>query len=136
MGEYLLEQKLGNQAEAQVAAAATRLAYHYVTDNCTIRGRKFGVPGEFWVGPYLYWELLEYTTTIEKDPTFAEWLQGITDLYVTKTEWKAFIQRDKGTVGRTTDNGSLVTSILAWLGLHYQDEIGQPWRGYETMGGR
>ncbi len=136
MGEFMLEQKLGHRAEARVAAEATKLAYHYVTDNCIIRGKQFGIPGEFWVGPYLYWELLEYNTYIEQDPKFAAWLQGITDLYVTQTEWKAFLQRDKAVVGRATDNGSLVTSILAWLGLHYQDEVGKSWRGYETMGGK
>jgi len=135
MGHFMLEQKLENKAEAQRAAEATKLAYHYVTDNCIIRGKKFGIPGEFWVGPYLYWELLEYNTYVEKDPTFAAWLQGITDLYVTKNEWRDFTDRTKG-VGRVTDNGSLVTSILAWLGLHVMDEIGKPWRGYETMGGK
>ena len=136
MGEFMLEQKLGNRAEAQVAAEATKLAYHYVTDNCVIRGKQFGIPTEFWVGPYLYWELLEYNLYIEKDPKFAEWLQGITDKYTKEPGWKGFSTRDKDLMGRSLDNGSLVTSILAWLGLHYQDEIGKPWRGYETMGGR
>lgn len=134
MGHYLLERTLGNQAQAAAAAAATKLAYHYVTDNCVIRGRKFGIPTEFWVGPYLYWELLEYNTYIERDPTFATWMQGITDAYVKTGNWQGFTDRAKDTVGRGADNGSLVTAILAWLGLHYQDELGKPWTGYETMG--
>lgn len=134
MGHYLLEKTLGHPDQAAAAAAATKLAYHYVTDNCVIRGRKFGVPTEFWVGPYLYWELLEYNTYIERDPTFAEWLQGITDAYVKTGKWQAFTDRGRATVGRGTDNGSLVTSILGWLGLHYLDEIGKPWTGYESMG--
>jgi hypothetical protein len=116
------------------AAATTKLAYHYVTDSCTIRGQRFGIPSEFWVGPYLYWELLEYNTYIEKDPTFAEWMQGITRKYTDQPGWIGFMDRGRDRVGRGTDSGSLVTSILAWLGLHYLDEIGKPWQGYETMG--
>lgn len=135
MGHYLVEKELGNEREAQAAAEATHMAYRYVTDHCTIRGRRFGIPSELWVGPYLYWELLEYNTHVAPDPVFAEWLQGITDQYVEKTQWKGFSQRGKPPVGRGGDNGSLVTSILGWLGLHVMDEIGQPWGGYETMGG-
>ncbi|MEN6305588.1 MAG: hypothetical protein ABFD96_22890 [Armatimonadia bacterium] len=136
MGHYLVERTLGNKKEAQAAAEATKLAYRYVTDGCIIRGQKFGIPTEFWVGPYLYWELLEYNTYVEKDPVFAEWLAGISDAYVKQTEWKAFTDRGKAWVGRSSGNGSLVASILGWLGLYEMEQAGQAWKGYEGMGGK
>lgn len=130
MGHYFVEELLGNRAEARAAAKATKLAYRYVTDNCVIRGQKFGIPNEFWVGPYLYWELQEYNTALPPDPVFAEWMEGITEAYTVRPGWVMFTRRDGKLGARTEDNGSLVTSILGWLGLHYMDEIGQPWEGY------
>jgi hypothetical protein len=134
MGEYMLEKTLKHDREAQVAAEATKLAYRYVTDNCVIRGQKFGLPGEFWVGPYLYWEFAEYNRYLPPDPVFAQWMQGITDLYVKQHQWQDFTNPRLDQVGRATDQGSLVTAILGWLGLHCMDEIGQPWQGYPDMG--
>lgn len=130
MGHYFVEDLLGNREEARAAARATRLAYRYITDNCVIRGRKFGIPNEFWVGPYLYWELKEYNTALPPDPVFAQWMQGITEAYTVRPGWAMFTRRDGRLGARTEDNGSLVTSILAWLGLHYMDEMGKPWTGY------
>lgn len=134
MGEYMLERQLGNRREAALAAEATRLAYHYITDNCTIRGQRFGIPSEFWVGPYLYWELAEYNRYVGPDPVFAQWMQGITDIYVKQNQWQDFTDRQGAKVGRARGNGSLVTSILGWLGLYYMDEIGKPWKSYTEMG--
>lgn len=134
MGEYMLEKYLKNEPEAKLAAEATKLAYRYVTDNCIIRGKKFGLPGEFWVGPYLYWELAEYQQYIAQDPVFAEWLQGITDIYVKQHQWEDFTNPTLDKVGRASDQGSLVTAILGWLGLYHMDEIGKPWKSYEAMG--
>jgi hypothetical protein len=130
MGHYFVENLLRNRAEARAAARATKLAYRYVTDNCVIRGQKFGIPNEFWVGPYLYWELREYNTALPPDPVFAEWMQGITAAYTAKPGWVMFTGRDGKLGARTEENGSLVTSILGWLGLHYMDEIEKPWEGY------
>ncbi|MHB8995924.1 MAG: hypothetical protein ACYC63_11830 [Armatimonadota bacterium] len=134
MAEYMLEKRLGHENEAQVAAEATKLAYRYITDNCVIRGKKFGIPNEFWVAPYLYWEFAEYNNYIAKEPIFAEWMQGITDIYVKQNQWEDFTNPRQAKAGRAKDHGSLVTAILGWLGLHYMDEIGKPWTSYTETG--
>lgn len=134
MGEYMLEKQLKHDKEAAVAAEATKMAYHYLTDNCVIHGKKFGIPGEFWVGPYLYWEFAEYNSYIERDPTFAQWMQGITDIYVKQHQWDDFTNPKVDKVGRASDQGSLVTAILGWLGLYTMDEMGKPWKSYVETG--
>jgi hypothetical protein len=134
MGEYMLEEFLGHDQEAQVAAEATKLAYRYITDNCVIHGKKWTIPGEFWVGPYFYWNLAEYNRYLGTDPVFAEWMQGITDIYVKQNQWADFTNPKVDKVGRASDQGSLVTAILGWLGLYTMDEIGRPWRNYADMG--
>ncbi|MGE5531530.1 MAG: hypothetical protein ACM3VW_05380, partial [Bacteroidota bacterium] len=94
----------------------------------------FGIPNEFWVAPYLYWELAEYNNYVAKDPVFTEWMQGITDIYINQNKWEDFTNPKQAKAGRARDNGSLVTAILGWLGLHYMDEIGKPWTCYTETG--
>jgi hypothetical protein len=127
-GWYLVADRLGLKKDAATAAEATRLAYHYVTDHCTIRGNRFSLPLEFWVGPYLYWELTEYLSSIGPDPTFSQWLTGLHKKWAEERKWEDFLARGPGHAFRTDTNGALEISILGYLGLRLMEEIGQPFR--------
>ncbi|MCD6352066.1 MAG: hypothetical protein J7M26_08095, partial [Armatimonadetes bacterium] len=128
MGWYLVARRLGLEEDAALAADATRLAYHYITDRCYIHGRKFHLPLEFWVGPYLYWELTEYLSSVGPDETFEAWLKGMDQAWSKDHQWQDFLARGPGHVGRTTTNGALETSILGYLGLKLMDETGKPFK--------
>jgi len=125
-GWYLVADALGLKEDAALAAEATKLGYHYVTDNCYIRGRKFAIPLEFWVGPYLYWEFTEYLSAIGPDETFSAWMRDMHEKWAVENQWKDFLARGPGHVGRTDTNGALEVSILGYLGLRLMEETGQP----------
>lgn len=127
-GWYLVAKRLGLKKDAALAAEATRMAYHYVTDRCYIRGRKFGIPLSFWVGPYLYWELTEYLGSIGPDETFARWMGEMHRKWAVEHKWEDFLAREPGHVGRTATNGALEVSILGYLGLRLMEEMGQAFR--------
>ncbi|MBC7289504.1 MAG: hypothetical protein H5T86_15965, partial [Armatimonadetes bacterium] len=121
-GWYLVASRLGLKSDAQLAADATKLAYHYVTDRCVIRGRRFTIPLEFWVGPYLYWELTEYLATIGPDETFQDWLREMDRLWTVERKWEDFLARVENRGLRTDTNGALETAILGYLGLKLMQE--------------
>ncbi len=125
-GWYLAAERMGLEKDAALAAEATRLGYHYVTDNCYIRGRKFDVPLEFWVGPYLYWELTEYLSAVGPDDTFSAWLRELHEKWAVERQWRDFLDRAPGRASRTDTNGALEIAILGYLGLRLMEEIGQP----------
>ncbi len=125
-GWYLLADRLGLDRDARLAADATRLAYHYVTDRCYIRGRKFSIPLEFWVGPYLYWELTEYLSELGPDSTFSHWLAEMDRRWTVERKWEDFLIRKEGRGLRTGTNGALEISILGYLGLKLMAQSGQP----------
>ncbi len=126
-GCYLASKYAGREEQARAAAAATSKAYHYVTDDCWIRGTKFGPPTEFWVGPYLYWLLTEYLATVGPDETFTQWLDALDTIWSEERQWRDFLQRTgEGLVFRASGNGMLDVAILGYLGIKQMEEIGQP----------
>jgi len=126
-GCYLADKYAGREAEAKAAAEATAKAYHYVTDDCWIRGSKFGPPLEFWVGPYLYWLLAEYIDAVGPDATFTDWLKRLDEAWSKEREWKDFIKRrGDDLVFRAAGNGMLDVAILGYLGIKQMEEIGKP----------
>ncbi len=125
-GWYAVADKLGLKQDAALAAEATKLGYHYVTDRCYIKGVKYELPTEFWVGPYLYWELTEYLSTIGPDKEFQATLDGLNRKWVTEAKWEDFLAREGGHAMRSEGNGSLATSIVGYLGLKLMEEQGKP----------
>ncbi|NSW57888.1 MAG: hypothetical protein HPY44_17940 [Armatimonadetes bacterium] len=126
-GCYLATRYAGRNEEADRAAAATKKAYRYVTDDCWIRGRKFAYPLEFWVGPYVYWLFTEYLDTVGPDERFQDWLSELDRRWSVDRGWRDFLDRaPEGGCGRTTTNGMLEVSILGYLGIKQMDETGEP----------
>jgi hypothetical protein len=125
-GWFAVADKLGLKQDAALAAEATKLGYHYVTDRCYIKGVKFDLPTEFWVGPYLYWELTEYLSSIGPDDTFTAWLEGLNRKWVTEAKWEDFLAREGGHAYRSEGNGALATAVLGYLGLKLMEEQGKP----------
>ena len=126
-GCYLATRYAGRTEEAQRAAAATKRAYRYVTDDCWIRGRKFEYPLEFWVGPYVYWLFTEYLDTVGPDERFQDWLSELDRRWSVERGWRDFLDRaPTGGCGRTTTNGMLEVSILGYLGIKQMAEVGWP----------
>ncbi|OGV68287.1 MAG: hypothetical protein A3K19_08050 [Lentisphaerae bacterium RIFOXYB12_FULL_65_16] len=126
-GCYLADRLAGRQESAQAAAAATKKAYRYLTDDCVIKGKKYEYPLEFWVGPYAYWLFAEYLDTIGPDPKFQDWLQVMDRRWSVERGWHDFLDRaPTGGCGRTTSNGMLAVSIVGYLGIKQMAEINRP----------
>ena len=129
-GVYLASRQAGRTTGAEAAAAATRKAYHYVTDDCVVKGVRFadtGAATEFWVGPYVYWLFTEYADTVGPDPTFGAWLARLDRTWSVDRGWRDFVDRPaKDPLYRTTENGMLAVAILGYLAIKQMDEIGQP----------
>jgi len=125
-GCYLADRQAGRSEQADLAAQATAKAYHYVTDDCYIKGRKYEYPLEFWVGPYVYWLFTEYQATIGPDPTFQDWLDTLDARWSVERGWSDFLTRKSGAGLRTGTNGMLEISILGYLGIKQMAEIGKP----------
>ena len=125
-GCYLADRQAGRDEQAQIAAQATAKAYHYVTDDCYIRGRKYEYPLEFWVGPYVYWLFTEYQDTIGPDERLEDWLETLDERWSVEREWRDFLTRESGAGMRTGTNGMLEISILGYLGIKQMGEVGQP----------
>jgi hypothetical protein len=126
-GCYLASRKGGRLEAAKAAAAATKKAYRYVTDDCWIKGRKYEYPLEFWVGPYVYWLFTEYLDTIGPDEKLEDWLQVLDRKWSVERGWHDFLDRaPTGGCGRTTTNGMLEVSILGYLAIKQMAESGKP----------
>jgi hypothetical protein len=125
-GVYLAARLAGREGSAAGAAAATRKAYHYVTDDCWIRGQKFGPPLEFWVGPYVYWLFTEYLDAVGPDTTFEEWLRILDEKWSVEHGWRDFLDRGPGGVYRSDGNGMLAVAILGYAAIKEMAEGGRP----------
>jgi hypothetical protein len=128
-GCYLADRLAGRDEAALKAAEATRKAYRYVTDDCTIKGVKYEYPTEFWVGPYVYWLFTEYLDTVGPEPALQDWLMVLDRKWSVESEWKDFLDRPTdgtGYAGRAPDNGMLNVAILGYLGIKQMGETGKP----------
>ena len=129
-GIYLASRQAGRTAGAEAAAGATRKAYHYVTDDCVIKGVRFRdtmAAPEFWVGPYVYWLFTEYGDTVERDAAFEAWLAWLDRTWSVDRGWRDFVDRPaEEPLYRTTENGMLAVAILGYLGIKQMEQIGQP----------
>ncbi|NCQ31576.1 MAG: hypothetical protein COZ06_06875 [Armatimonadetes bacterium CG_4_10_14_3_um_filter_66_18] len=128
-GCYLADRQAGRTAEAEAARAAALKAYHYVTDDCYVRGQKYEYPLEFWGGPYVYWLFTEYQAAAGPDARMQDWLDTLHRKWAVQREWKDFLQRGgPGLSGRCDTNGMLAISILGYLGIREMEESGKPFR--------
>ena len=128
-GCYLADRQAGRTAQAAAAQQAAWKAYEYVTDHCYIRGRKFEYPLEFWVGPYVYWLFTEYQDAVGPNPRCQDWLDTLNHKWAVERGWKDFLQRGgPGLCGRTSTNGMLEVSILAYPAIKHMEQIGKPFR--------
>jgi hypothetical protein len=126
-GCYLADRVAGRADAAEAARAAAHKAYRYVTDACTVRGKRFEYPLEFWVGPYVYWLFTEWQATVAPDPVFQDWLTALDRRWSVERAWADFLDRaPTGGCGRTTTNGMLEISILGYLGIKQMAEAGKP----------
>ena len=126
-GCYLADRVAGRTAAAASAQAAAHRGYRYVTDACVIRGKRFAVPLEFWVGPYVYWLFTEWQATAGPDPAFQDWLSVLDRSWSQERAWADFLDRaPSGGCGRTDTNGMLEISILGYLGIRDMAAAGKP----------
>lgn len=130
-GVYLASRVAGREEGARRAAEAARRAYRYVTDDCTIRGVRYGInaAAEFWVGPYVYWLFTEYEDTVGPEEGLHAWLTGLDELWSEKRGWRDFLDRPRdgsAYVGRASENGMLNVAVLAYPAIKLMAQIGQP----------
>lgn len=119
--------KLANRQKlTEDAKNAALKAYHYVTDYCYIKGKKYEYPLEFWVGPYVYWLFTEWEAAAGTEPTFHKWLNVLDTKWSVERNWQDFVRNPKSYCGRNHTGGVLHMSILGYLGIKQMTEINQP----------
>ncbi len=126
-GYYLVCAARRDREGAKLAAECASRALHFITDH----ERGHGGPRlEFWVGPYLYWQLTEYLGSIGEDPRFRDYLSAQHRAWSEKRGWRDFTRRGgDGLVYRADDLSHLSMCVPAYPALRLMEEMGSPF-GY------
>ncbi|MGF0035715.1 hypothetical protein [Victivallis vadensis] len=125
---YLAAREAGRTDDAALAAQVCKRAFHYVTDSCMSKGKRFEPPIDFWTGPYNYWLFEIYRKEIVEDKIFADW-QNVQKQFWQGRQWRDFAWDESAGPLCPWAQGcsTLPISILAFPALYLLDENDISW---------
>ena len=119
----------GRTEDENFAARVCKRAFHYVTDSCRSKGKRFEPPTDFWVGPYNYWLFELYRREIAEDRVFSDW-QNVQKRFWTERQWRDFFHDESAgpICSWSHGNNTLPISILAFPAIYLMAERQLDWQ--------